>query len=409
MNRVFKIIIAQNAQTFPKEYDCEFIGPGLVNYADIDCGFCRLDKETIDNMLPSFVGKPLTVLHQTVTPENFEKMAHGYVTNTYFDPGSGKYRAKFIATTDEAHKKIRDGWKVSCAYKVDQQTLGPGGTLHAIPYQQEIRNGNFTHLALVPAGKARYEDSTIVALNSVDSGFRVFENSKGEARLLFNKPKQEEKPMLKFKFHFPVTIEKVENSVDPATTFVEISGKKVAVKDLVDAFNSRQADPKENTAEVDEESVIEIQNSTGEVIKVSVKSLVEAYNAADSDEKSKKDAEDKEQKDMENAMSDDEKAEYSKMDDEKKCSYRKNMKERKNAEEKTAKEEKERQNAIEAEKAEKIRAEGKKNLKVFTFINSQGREAVTETVVGTTTDGSMKSGVDRARSYFNSGKKSSAK
>ncbi len=284
MNRILRLL---NAKEYPKEYDFEFLAPGLVNYKDIECGICNLDKEVIDDMLPSFIGKPVTILHQKAKPEDLEKITNGNVFATYFDAASGKYRCKFIATTDEAHQKIKDGWKVSCAY--DVQTLGPGGTRHAIPYNQNILKGSFTHLALVPPDKARYEDSTG---GPVVDGMLVFNNAIGEANLLSDKPTQEVNSMFKFKFHFPVTVEKLENSVDPEKTFVEVSkDKKVSVKDLIAAFNAK-ATATEKSEEVSEDSLLEILNSKGEKVQVSVKDLVAAYNgesaSAEDKEKEKK-------------------------------------------------------------------------------------------------------------------------
>lgn len=400
MNRLIKIL---NAKQWPKEYDCEFIAPGLVSYKDIDCGICRLDKETIDSMLPSFIGKPLTILHQKCNPGTLDKVLNGVVTGCYYNAQTGKFHAKFIATTDEAHQRIADGDSVSCAYDVDVSTLGPGGTMHGIPYHQQINGGTFTHLAIVPADKARYEDSYI---DAVDSGMRVFQNSKGEGRLLRDKPKQEDKSMLKFKFHFPLSIEKVENSVDPENTFVDIKGKKVSVKALIDAHNSKK---QENVEEVSEDSQIEILNSKGEKVKVSVKDLVEAYNSTDEDEAMKKKTEDDEKKEMENAMDDDQKKEYGKMDDEAKCTYRKNMKERKNAkekEEKEAQDKKAMENATKVKELENARTTAKDNLKTFTVINSRGAGQKPEATVvqGTKHDGTKAAGLQLAKNYFGNGK-----
>lgn len=403
MNRLIKIIKAENATVWPKEYDCEFIAPGLVSYKDVKSGICRLDKEAIDSMLPSFIGKPVTILHQECTPETLDKVINGLVTNCYYNSDTGKFHAKFIATTDEAHKKIADGYSVSCAYEVNQSTLGGGGRLHGIDYHQHINGGTFTHLAIVPADKARYEDSYIEA---VDSGMRMFQNSIGEARLLQDKQKPEEKTMLKFKFHFPLSIEKVENAVDPDKTFVTIEGKKVSVKALIDAHNAKS---QENTEDVSEDSKLEILNSKGEKVQVSVKELVDAYNSSDEDDEKKKKTEDDEKKEMENSMDEAQKSEYSKMDDEAKCSYRKNMKEAKNAQEKEDKEAKDkevRENAKKVEVLENARAEAKANIKTFTVINSRGAGQALQAVQvqGTKHDGTQKAGVKLAQDYFGKGK-----
>lgn len=396
-NRLIKLMSAKNAQEFPDFYDCEFLCPGLVSYKDIDRGICNLDKEVIDAMLPSILGKPVTINHQDVEPKTLERVANGYVIGAYFDPVTGKYRAKFIVTTDEARQKIADGWKVSCAYDVHE--LGPGGKRHAVPYQQNIMKGCFTHLAIVPPDKARYEESTIDAVNA---GMMVFQNSTGEAHLFSDKPKQEVPPMLKFKFHFPLSIEKLENSVDPEKTFVEVAaGKKISVKELITAYNSVSTT---KTEDVNEDSIMEIQNSVGETVKVSVKDLVAAYNATDEDEAKKKKLAEEEEKEVVNSMSDEDKEKYSKADDKEKANMRKNAMERKNAsamEEKDKKEKDARENAIKVAAQEEARIAAQKNLKTFTVVNSRGAiPGETAQVAGTKDDGRTSTGAARGKNYF---------
>lgn len=422
MNRVFKFIKeAVNKTYWPTEHDCEFIGPGLVNYRDIDCGLCRLDKQAIDKMLNTFIGKPVTINHPAVkiTPENFASLAHGYVTNVYYDVPSGKYRAKFLATTEEAEKKIKEWGKVSCAYDVNVSTLGPGGTLNSVPYHQQINDGSFTHLAIVEPNKARYESAIIAPKNLVNSGFVVFQNSKGEGFIFTDQPKPEDKTMLKFKFHFPLTIEKVENSTDQDKTFVTIGDKKVSVKQLVAAFNAK-AVAQEKVEEVAEDAKMEILNSKGEKIEVSVKDLVEAFNAGDSeedeDEKKKKKTE-KDEEEFKNSLSEDEKCAYDKMDKEAKNSYKNSkMTERKNQINKVNIDG---QVEVKNEKGELVmigvrdlissfnaHSEAGRNSKTFQLINARGKGVEIPPVVaaGTSSDGTRASGLKNAEGYFRQGK-----
>lgn len=396
--------LAQNAVKYPDFHDCEFLCPGLVNYKDIKCGICNLDKEVIDEMLPSLLGKPLTILHQKVTPQTLEKVANGYVVNAYYDPASGKYRAKFIATTDEAKNKIDSGWKVSCAYDVLQ--LGEGGKRHAVPYDQNILKGVFTHLALVPPDKARYEESTI---DSIAPEMLVFNNAFGEGNISLDKPKQEAKNMaLKFKFQFPL---KVENSteLDIDKTNVEVKGKQVPLKALIEAYNSKGAN--EGTSqEIDEDTKIEFTNSKGETESVSVKDLVSAFNASeaadDEDEsKKKKVAEEEEKVAMEN-MSDDEKCDYGKADDSKKKEMRNAVMKRKNdmdIKDQETKDKQVRENSIKVKGQEEARSSAQKHMKTFVAVNSKGRELSQEAVAGlqtTTASGSTREGKERGDAYF---------
>ena len=277
---MFKLIKkALNSRIDPIIHTGTFIAPGLVSYKEVQGGNCLLKKETIDEMLNSLPGIPVVIGHPEdgAKGDDLKKYQKGVVIGGRFNADTGEFEAQFINTDSEAEEKVKQGYSLSVAY--DEVKNGPGGVYHAIPYQQEILGGRFTHLAIVPAAKARYEEAYI------DTGLKVFQNSIGEGSILTDKPKQEDKSMLKFKFHFPITLEKVENSVDPEKTFVSIGDKKVSVKALVAAYNSK-APATEKVEEVAEDATIEIKNAKGETVSVAVKDLVEAFNAsaASSDE-----------------------------------------------------------------------------------------------------------------------------
>jgi len=87
-----------------------------------------------------------------------------------------------MATSDEAQAKIAQGWKLSNAYQAPDR--GPGNLWHNVKYDAEIRNGNYTHMALVP--DPRYGESIILtpeefaAYNSkLEAERSQFQNSKG--------------------------------------------------------------------------------------------------------------------------------------------------------------------------------------------------------------------------------------
>lgn len=150
----------KRANDGPKEYTCQFWEPGLVSYEDSGAGKALLRKESMDKILPSFVGKPVTIDHVEGSPDEIMNAgrAVGKVTNAYWNPDTGWYECKFTVENEDARKKVESGWSVSCAFDVSEQT-GPGGEHHAIPYDEEITSGTFTHLALVE--NPRYEDSKI--------------------------------------------------------------------------------------------------------------------------------------------------------------------------------------------------------------------------------------------------------
>jgi len=75
----------QNEKEWPSEYTCNFLEAGIVSYEDSNAGITYLTKETIQKMSASFIGKPVLIDHEDVTPETFKRKAVGYVTRTWFN------------------------------------------------------------------------------------------------------------------------------------------------------------------------------------------------------------------------------------------------------------------------------------------------------------------------------------
>jgi len=147
----------KNEKDWASEYVCNVLEPGLVSYEDVGCGIAMLRKETIVNMMNTFIGKPVIISHIDVTPDNYKEHAVGYVTKVWYDDVQNWMFCSFIITDDKAKEKISRGYSVSCAY--DVLATGKGGEWHAIKFDEEITEGTFTHLALVP--NPRYEECKI--------------------------------------------------------------------------------------------------------------------------------------------------------------------------------------------------------------------------------------------------------
>ena len=150
-------------QDWPEAYSCKFLEAGIVSYEDSDAGIALVKKETIDKMASSFIGKPVCINHQKITPENYHELRKkglivGNVMGVRFNSADGWFYADFIVDTDEAKDLIDNkGYSVSCAY--DVVDVKEGGLWHDIKYDGEITEGSFTHLALVDS--PRYEESKI--------------------------------------------------------------------------------------------------------------------------------------------------------------------------------------------------------------------------------------------------------
>ena len=151
---------AKNEKHWPEFYECNFLEQGLVSYEDVGQGIALLKKETIDKMLPSFIGKPvIDKRHRDISPDNYEQFAVGYIIDIWFDAATGWYRCKFILTDPKARESIENGYGVSCSFKVSG--VGAGGEWHALKYSEEIVEGEGEHLAIVDT--PRYEECRIFA------------------------------------------------------------------------------------------------------------------------------------------------------------------------------------------------------------------------------------------------------
>ena len=171
-----------NEKQWPASYKCNFLEPGIVSYEDVGQGIALLKKESMDNWIQSFKGKPVIIDHQNVNPSNFKEAAVGYITNVLYNSQTGWYDAEFIITDDEGHEAIKNGYSVSCSFDV-KNSIG-GGEWHASKYDEEITQGEGLHLALVTS--PRYEDCRIVVNSKKatinDEKYKVTVSIDGDAK-----------------------------------------------------------------------------------------------------------------------------------------------------------------------------------------------------------------------------------
>lgn len=276
---------------WPLKCSCRFIEAGLVGYKEY--GMVLVTKEALDKMAQSFVGKPvINEVHKEVDPSVYaDGTADGIVTSVRYEQ-DGWFWADFLVWDPSTQRNIKsNAYSVSCAYTVS--AIGEGGERNNVPYDQEVLDGSYTHLAVV--SNPRYEGARIIVYNSKEGG-HMFK--------LFNR-KAKEKIELK----------------DLANATTEVDGKQVLVSELAKLHAPK---PVENAGDkLSEDTVVEFDN--GE--EATLKDLKNAYR-----EKMKNDADEKEKKDKEEA-------------------------DRKNAEDADAKKKKEDEDRKNAEDAEKKRKE----------------------------------------------------
>lgn len=141
-----------------RPFKSRFLQAGLVKY---DFGVCLLKKETIDKFVNTFVGQPLIIDHK----DNIREADRvGTINHIWFSPEDGWFWCDGVITDEKAIKLIEDGYNVSCQYRITDYSDNTEGKLHnANPYDKEILDGVFEHLAIV--ANPRYEDA-FIAVNA---------------------------------------------------------------------------------------------------------------------------------------------------------------------------------------------------------------------------------------------------
>lgn len=175
--------------------------PGLAQYQDEgsdDPYRVYLNEDTLRKMDPTFAGKPVFVQHvDEVDPvlDNLRGEADGWVVESFFNESDGKHWVKFIVVSDEGERAIRRGMRLSNAY-IPKAFKEGGGLWNGIPYEKEITDGEYEHLAIVD--DPRYEESVIKTPEEFKQynleqkeELKKLSNSKKGAKMNFNlfKPK----------------------------------------------------------------------------------------------------------------------------------------------------------------------------------------------------------------------------
>lgn len=211
-----------SADGWPSAVDMKVIDAGVVFYEDLRNangeavgGNVLVQKAALDRMAASMEGKPIVNWdHRAVKPREFGKGGfQGIITKVYFNSQDGWYHASGYVWDESTRQNIKNGYSISCAYTVSD--WGEGGTYHKVPYEREVLDGAYTHIAVVPV--PRYEGARIELLNSGGKTMGLLS--------IFRKDKQDEK---------------VE--FDPATTKIPVNGAgDVLLSELMNSYEATHA------------------------------------------------------------------------------------------------------------------------------------------------------------------------
>lgn len=285
MPKLEEIEEMNNTNGWPTAMKCSFIEPGVVLYAEV--GMVLVQKPALDKMMNSMRGKPVVnVDHREVSPDdfrngNFDGMVDGNDHAVWFDPSDAKFHCSFQITTPETLTNIKNGFKVSCAYKVTK--WGPGGIHNNVPYEREVLDGQYTHLAIV--ANPRYE------------GVRIY-NTKGAKTMTL----QWIKKLL------GTDGKEITNSVEieSSKSTLHVDGKEYSLDNAIEALKAQEdakAKELENKGPSDDQE-IDVPGLGKRTVKqlkeaIALKNAADLKNAEEDDEEKKKKAM-KEKEAMEN-------------------------------------------------------------------------------------------------------------
>lgn len=207
----------QNAKQLPKVYFGLHMAEGVAEYREDGQDPYRIciNENTLKDMDATFRGRPVYVRHvEDVNLDTLQTDADGYVVRSFFNQADGKHWVEFLVVSDRGHEAVRNGWRLSNAYK--PKGFAGGGQWHGVDYQKEITKGEYEHLAIVP--NPRYEESKILTPEQ----FKLYNSDKELELLRIANSKGEKMSPLSF---FKKT--KVENAGDFENTTVILPQSKV--------------------------------------------------------------------------------------------------------------------------------------------------------------------------------------
>lgn len=265
----------------PRSFKTRFIEPGIISYDDKNAGTVLVSKEALDRMAKSFKGCPVIFIpeyHNDADKANSfnlddpnAPLPAGIVADEPVWGDDGWLWVNLLVWGEDAIDALEKGFNVSCSYMTDEE--GPGGVWHELPYDAEVVNGHYMHMAIVP--RPRYE------------GSRVFANSKGGPNLginLFKKknaappaPEKEKAPEAAppapaAPEAAPAAPEKKVLENDDATE-VDVNGTRVPLHELISDYVEKQGAGEPEGEEIAPDTLVNLPDGT----QVSIQELIDSY------------------------------------------------------------------------------------------------------------------------------------
>jgi hypothetical protein len=267
-----KLAKIENSSSTAEIYYAKHIEAGVVGYGDKKL---LIENETLKQIMPSFIQKPVYVLHQEIEANEIKQKADGYVIESFYNPLDGSFWVKFLAISDEAQNRIKEGWSVSNSYYVTNKT--ESGVKNEVKHDGEILDGYYDHLAIVP--NPRYTNAVIMTAPEYKEHCRILQS---ELEKLQNS-KEKERKITMFDF-FKKT--KLENSDEMKDLCIKLeNGQELTLEDASKLLNSIDKIEVEGETFTRAEIVDQLQNAKKELEEMKAKCKNE-------DEKDEDDSED---------------------------------------------------------------------------------------------------------------------
>lgn len=258
----------------PKRYRAYYIEPGLADYTAEGIGVVLVQKPALDKMMSTFVGMPVVNSVHTdkepeelfnMTSEEKDEIADGVVAATGYDDETGWYWADMMIWDEETMLNIEEnGFSVSCAYDVLEVDTA-GGTDHNVAYDEEVLDGSYLHMAIVP--NPRYEKAWII------------KNSKSEEEIVkvkFFKKKAEPKKVVKNNVDPPAEVE--EDVMENADGYVENEkGEQIPISELINMYKEKKDSEMENSSVYNMDDEVEVDGE-----RMTVRELMSACGYGES-------------------------------------------------------------------------------------------------------------------------------
>ncbi len=166
-----------------KDYKIKHVSSGLADYTyGGETVRILVKKKTLDQMNPSFKRKPVFIGHRDAKIDAASAVSEkvGEVYDVGYDPDSESFFVNALIWDEEAQKLIESGQQPSNAYYVGE--YGPASTYNNVPYDKEVLQGEYDHLAIV--SNPRYDNTEIQLQNSL-----MLQNSQDPQNPQNSKPK----------------------------------------------------------------------------------------------------------------------------------------------------------------------------------------------------------------------------